>query len=78
MRQRKCIEWVDTKLENLILSFMNSTIIICADHGDCWGEDGICEHGISHKYTLEVPLVMRIRGNELKRSGIKEKISMRF
>ena len=68
LRQRKCIEWIDTKLEKLILSFMNSTIVICADHGDCWGEDGIWDHGISHKYTLEVPLVMRIKGSELKKS----------
>ena len=53
---------------------MNSTIIICADHGDCWGEDGLWEHGISHKYTLEVPLVMRIKGNELKQSKTRPSI----
>ena len=35
---------------------------VCADHGDCWGEDGLWEHGISHPATLTVPLLLRVRG----------------
>ena len=37
--------------------------MLTADHGDCWGEDGLWEHGISHRRTLEVPLLMRVRGS---------------
>ena len=44
---------------------MDATIVLTADHGDCWGEDGLWEHGISHRRTLEVPLLMR--GSGVKR-----------
>ena len=39
--------------------------IVCADHGDCWGEDGLWEHGISHPCTLTVPLLLRVRGQSV-------------
>ncbi len=61
-RQRSCLEWVDSKLAFLLNSFLESTILVCADHGDCWGEDGLWEHGISHPCTLTVPLLLRVRG----------------
>ena len=58
-RQVACIEWCDNVLEPLLARFANDSIIACADHGDCWGEDGLWEHGISHEKTLEVPLLFR-------------------
>lgn len=61
-RQRACLRWVDTRLQPLISRFDAATILVCADHGDCWGEDGLWEHGISHPATLTVPLWMRVRG----------------
>lgn len=61
-RQRLCCEFVDRKLQALIMAFSQSTILICSDHGDCWGEDGLWEHGISHRFTLTVPLLVRVRG----------------
>ena len=61
-RQRACLEWVDHQLEPLLERFAEGTVFICADHGDCWGEDGLWEHGISHPATLTVPLLMRVRG----------------
>ncbi|WP_371637978.1 sulfatase-like hydrolase/transferase [Synechococcus sp. GEYO] len=64
-RQRNCLEWVDTQLANLLDQFKESTILICSDHGDCWGEDGLREHGISHPSTLTVPLIMRVRGQPI-------------
>ena len=62
-RQLACLEWVDTQLGNLLSFFNPSTILVCSDHGDCWGEDGLWEHGISHPSTLTVPLMMRLRGS---------------
>jgi membrane-anchored protein YejM (alkaline phosphatase superfamily) len=59
-RQRACAEYVDRKIAPLIKRFDNATIIVCADHGDAWGEDGIWEHGVSHAKTLEVPLLFRL------------------
>ena len=64
-RQRLCLEWVDKQLTQLISKFSDSTILICSDHGDCWGEDGLWEHGISHPLTLTVPLVLKVCGKSI-------------
>lgn len=61
-QQRLCLEWVDAELAPLLARFAASTVLVCADHGDCWGEDGLWEHGISHWATLTVPLLLRVRG----------------
>ena len=62
MRQRLCLEYVDRQVGSLLERFMPGTIMICGDHGDCWGEDGLWEHGVSHPMTLTVPLVIRMKG----------------
>lgn len=64
-RQLSCLAWVDGVLKPLIDLFMDGTVLICADHGDCWGEDGLWEHGISHPATLNVPLLLRVRGEPI-------------
>ena len=64
-RQRACLEWVDRMLAPLLARFAGATILACADHGDCWGEDGLWEHGISHPATLTVPLLLRVRGRPI-------------
>jgi hypothetical protein len=61
-RQRACLEFVDRSLRGLLARFSAASIVLCADHGDCWGEDGLWEHGISHPMTLTVPLIIRLRG----------------
>ena len=61
-RQRLCCEFVDSCIGPLLNAFKDSTVLICGDHGDCWGEDGLWEHGISHPATLQVPLLARVRG----------------
>ncbi|MEC8688446.1 MAG: sulfatase-like hydrolase/transferase [Cyanobacteriota bacterium] len=66
-RQRACLEWVDHQLGGLLRRFSAGTTLICADHGDCWGEDGLWEHGISHPATLTVPLLLRVRGEPVVR-----------
>ena len=59
-RQRACIEYVDEKLSPLVRAFQNATTLVCSDHGDCWGEDGLWEHGFYHEKVLEVPLLFRL------------------
>lgn len=61
-RQLACLEWVDGQLAPLLQRFASGTVLVCADHGDCWGEDGLWEHGVSHPATLTVPLLLRVRG----------------
>jgi hypothetical protein len=61
-RQIACVEFIDRMLPPLLSRFKNATTLVCADHGDCWGEDGLWEHGVSHEMTLAVPLLLRVRG----------------
>lgn len=60
IRQRAALEFVDNRIKLLLDAFASATTVICADHGDCWGEDGLWEHGISHEKVLEVPLLFRL------------------
>jgi hypothetical protein len=59
-RQRACLEYVDAVLAGVLARFAHATVVVTADHGDCWGEDGIWEHGIGHEMVLTVPLVFRV------------------
>ncbi|MDF2798280.1 MAG: hypothetical protein K0R85_1024 [Devosia sp.] len=61
-RQQACAEFVDRHIADLLAEFQHATIVLCADHGDCWGEDGLWEHGFSHEMTLTVPLIVRVSG----------------
>lgn len=60
-RQEACLRVVDAHLAPLLAAFSNATTVVCGDHGDCWGEDGLWAHGFSHPKVLEVPLVLRVR-----------------
>ena len=62
-RQAACLEYVDAELAGLLTLFADANVVICADHGDAWGEDGLWEHGIHHRTVLEVPLLFRLRGH---------------
>jgi len=77
-RQLECLKWVDSQIVGLVNQFQNCTILICADHGDCWGEDGLWEHGISHPATLTVPLLLRVKGISIENSRKRKNISRIF
>jgi hypothetical protein len=62
IRQTACLEYVDGQIRDLLDAFGRASIMLCADHGDCWGEDGLWEHGIHHEMTLRVPLLVRFKG----------------
>ena len=64
-RQIECLEWVDSQLATFLDAFSPCTVLACSDHVDCWGEDDLWEHGISHQATLTVPLLMRVRGEPI-------------
>jgi Sulfatase len=60
VRQRACLEFVDGILRPLLDRFADGSIVVCGDHGDAWGEDGLWEHGFQHEAVLTVPLVFRL------------------
>jgi hypothetical protein len=64
-RQRACLEYLDTILQPVLERFAAGTVVVCGDHGDAWGEDGLWEHGFQHETVLTVPLVYRL-SRELK------------
>ena len=66
-RQALCCEYIDQHIKHLLDQFNGATVLLCGDHGDCWGEDDLWEHGTSLPMTLTVPLVMRYKGTPVKR-----------
>jgi predicted kinase len=68
-RQRACLEHADAVLGPLLAAFQGATVLVCGDHGDCWGEDGLWEHGVWHEKTMEVPLWVAVRGEILGEGG---------
>jgi hypothetical protein len=67
VRQTACLEYADRLLAPLLHQHLDDTIIVCGDHGDCWGEDGLWEHGVMHPMTTTVPLVIRFKGTPIER-----------
>lgn len=59
-RQGACLEYVDRLIAPLLKAFERSTVILCGDHGDCWGEDGLWEHSVFHPKVFEVPMLFRL------------------
>lgn len=58
-RQTACLEHVDALLAPVLGAFSRANVLVCGDHGDAWGEDGLWQHGFHHPAVLEVPLVFR-------------------
>lgn len=62
--QVQAAEFLDRHLGMLLETFPEDTVVIfCADHGDCFGEDGYWGHGFNHPMVLNVPFaVFRLDG----------------
>ncbi len=71
-RQRLCLEFVDEQLKPLLDAFSRAgcTMVICSDHGDCHGEDGLWGHGFVHEQVMQVPMMMRLRPHDRHREHI--------
>ncbi len=63
-RQSSSLAYVDGTIASLLeaISLEETHVLICGDHGDCWGEDGLWGHGITHEMVMTVPLVYRLAG----------------
>jgi hypothetical protein len=54
--QRLCLQYVDRHLPRLLALMAPGTRgVICGDHGDCMGEDGLWGHNVVHEKVFEVP-----------------------
>jgi hypothetical protein len=66
--QRLAAEFLDRHLGRLLSALpADTTVILCADHGECFGEDGYWGHGVNHPCVLKVPLaIFRLDGASLE------------
>jgi len=57
--QLAAAEFLDSRLPALFDGLPGDTVVVlCADHGECFGEDGYWGHGVNHEKVLEVPLAI--------------------
>lgn len=58
--QIESLEYVDGKLKHLFdyiqANKRPAIVVVCGDHGECFGEDGLYGHGFYHPKVMEVPL----------------------
>jgi len=57
-RQRLCLEYLDGIIQHLFSELTNYSLVMCADHGEAFGEGGLWGHGFFHKKVMEVPLLI--------------------
>lgn len=60
--QIACVEFLDRKMGELLRRFSqlrkDVTVVVCGDHGECLGEDGMYGHGFYHPKVMEVPMLI--------------------
>ena len=61
-RQVACAEYLDARTAELVEAFERRgrpvTVVVCADHGECFGENGLWGHALYHEKVMEVPLMI--------------------
>jgi Sulfatase len=60
-RQRACLEYLDGQIQRLLSGLAECDLIICSDHGEAFGEDGLWGHGFHHPVVMEVPMLIRLQ-----------------
>ncbi|CCN69741.1 sulfatase-like hydrolase/transferase [Vibrio nigripulchritudo] len=63
LKQVSSVEFLDSIIELYLKEVSrktnyNTIVLICADHGECFGEDGLYGHGFYHEKVMEVPLAI--------------------
>lgn len=62
LRQVECAEYLDARTGELIDFFQKrgrpTTVILCGDHGECFGENGQWGHALYHEKVMEVPMLI--------------------
>lgn len=49
---------IGTIIDSLLATGRPALVVVCADHGECFGEDGQWGHGFYHPKVMEVPMVI--------------------
>lgn len=59
-RQRACLEYLDGQIQRLLQRFSGYDLVICSDHGEAFGEDGLWGHGFYHPTIMQVPMLIKV------------------
>jgi len=59
-RQQACLEFLDMVLRALFSELRDYDLVICSDHGEALGEDGLWGHGFVHPTVMDVPLLISV------------------
>lgn len=55
-------EFLDARMGELLAFFAETgrsvTVVMCSDHGECFGEQGLYGHGFYHPKVIEVPMAI--------------------
>jgi len=63
--QGEALQYVDSLFDDLLTALPTPLhVFLCADHGECFGEDGLWGHGFYHPKVMEVPFVHFLMGGE--------------
>lgn len=61
-KQVACAEFLDARTGELLDFFRErgrpTTVVICGDHGECFGENGMYGHAFYHEKVMEVPMLI--------------------
>jgi hypothetical protein len=75
-RQVACASYLDGRTGELIDLFRRrgrpTTVVVCGDHGECFGENGLYGHAFYHERVMEVPLLIFRISSDAARGGDSE------
>ncbi len=60
-RQRRCLEYLDKQVEKLLAQLTDYDVVLCSDHGEVLGENGLWGHGFYHKKVMEIPFLIKLQ-----------------
>ena len=67
-QQIECCSYLDGQLGQILTALARqpraTIVVVTADHGDCFGEDGLVGHGFYHEKVMEVPMVVFAVGGD--------------
>ena len=77
--QVEAIEYLDGQLGALFRALPDNTVVVvCGDHGECFGEDGYWGHGVHHAKVYEVPLgIFRLDGRPIEEEAARAEMPPR-
>ncbi|MBI3797541.1 MAG: hypothetical protein HY268_11330 [Deltaproteobacteria bacterium] len=59
---RRISSYLDARTGELLDFFHTrgrpTTVVVCSDHGECFGENGLYGHAFYHERVMEVPLLI--------------------